>query len=245
MKVLITGGAGGIGFLTGCVLASRGHDVILTVKNDKEVINTKKKIKELDLSVLVLKLDLTNDEDINQIKGYLLDVDVLYLHAGVGCIGLLNSIDINMFKEVFEVNLFSNLKLIQYFLNESDNKKVVMTSSLLAGKNIPFFSCYSMTKKCIDIMINILKRENIFNNNKFILIKPGAYHTGFNQYMVLSGEKNGINSDYLLFLDKMFLLLEEKNINSIVYKIVIAIEKGNGGIYSNPFFQQFLMTFIN
>ena len=202
MKVLITGGASGIGFLTGCVLASRGHDVIFTVKTENEVSNLKEKISFLDLSISVLKLDITNNDDINKIKSLFLDIDVLFLHAGVGNIGLLNNISIDSVKDVFEVNLFSNLGLIQLFVKDSDNKKVVMTSSLLSGKSLPYFASYSMSKKCIDIMINTLRKENIFNNNSFILIKPGAYHTGFNQYMVLSGEKNGIDNNILSLLNK-------------------------------------------
>lgn len=245
MKVLITGGSSGIGFLTGCVLSSRGHEVILTTKTDLEVESVKKKVSLLDLPISVLKLDITNDLDIDKITDILIDIDVLFLHAGIGNTGLLSNMDIDLIKEMFEINLFSNLKLIQKFLKGTDNKKVVMTSSLLAGKSIPFFSSYSMTKSCIDIMIKTLRKENIFNNNKFILIKPGAYHTGFNQYMILSGEKNNLSNDIMSSLNKLFLCLEEKELNSIIYKIVIAIEKGTCCCYSAPFYQSLFMSFIN
>ena len=245
LKVLITGGAGGIGFLTGCVLASRGHNVILTVKTKKEVLSLKEKIRVLDLSILVVKLDITNNIDIDNVTSLLGDIDVLFLHAGVGSIGLLNDIDINQIRNVFEVNVFSNLKLIQLFLKSGNNKKIVMTSSLLSGKSLPFFSPYSMSKSCIDIMVKTLRKENIFNDNTFILIKPGAYHTGFNQYMILSGEKSDISDNALLILNKLFLYLEEKDFKSIVYKIVIAIEKGCNTTYYCPFWQKFFISFIN
>lgn len=245
MKILITGGTSGIGFLAGCVLSSRGHDVVFTVKTENEVSWLKEKVAFLDLPISILKLDITNDIDVNDIKSILKDVDVLFLHAGIGNIGFLNNMNIDSLKEVFDVNFFSNLRLIQLFVNGYDNKKVVITSSLLSGKTLPFFSSYSMSKKCIDIMVKTLRKENIFNNNSFVLIKPGAYHTGFNQYMVLSGEKNGINNNILLLLDKMFLCFEEKNINSIVYKIVIAIEKGNNSNYYAPFYQRIFMSLVN
>ena len=245
MKILITGGTSGIGFLTGCVLSSRGHDVIFTVKTKNEVSWLKEKVAFLDLPISILKLDITNDIDVNDIKSILKDVDVLFLHAGIGNIGLLNNMNIDSLKEVFDVNFFSNLRLIQLFVNGYDNKKVVITSSLLSGKTLPFFSSYSMSKKCIDIMVKTLRKENLFNNNSFVLIKTGAYHNGFNQYMVLSGEKNGINNNILLLLDKMFLCFEEKNINSIVYKIVIAIEKGNNSNYYAPFYQRIFMSLVN
>ncbi len=244
MKVLITGGSSGIGFLTGCVLASRGHDVIFTVKTNNEVSNLKEKISFLDLSISVLKLDITNREDIDNIQKDLLDFDVLFLHAGIGNIGLLSNIDIQLVKETFNVNVFSNLELIQKFL-VGDNKRVIMMSSLLANKSLPFFSSYSMSKSCIDIMVKTLRKENIFNNNEFILIKPGAYHTGFNQYMILSGQKSNLEDSTIDILNKLFLIIEEYNLNSIVTEIVMAIERGNKKCYYAPFWQKVLMNFIN
>ena len=243
MKILITGGSSGIGFLTGCVLASRGHDVILTTKTNLELEKVKEKITLLGLNILVVKVDITEEDDVKNIMDYLSSSDVLFLHAGVGNIGMLSNMPINLIKDIFDVNVFSNLNLIQKFLI-NDKKKVVMTSSLLAGKSIPFFSGYSMSKKCIDMMMKTLKRENIFNDHQFVLIKPGAYHTGFNQHMVLTGEKSGLSSEILIILNKVFLLMEEKELNSIVYKIVIAIEKGKSFKYSAPFYQSFLMFFI-
>jgi len=244
MKILITGGSSGIGFLTGCVLADRGHDVILTTKTEEEVKNVKEKVSLLDLSLSVVKLDITDNSDIKNIKNVLSSVDVLFLHAGIGNVGLLSDMDICLVKDTFEVNVFANLKLIKEFLIYG-NKKVVMTSSMLSGKTLPFFGSYSMSKSCIDIMIKTLRKENIFNNNQFILIKPGAYHTGFNQYMVLSGEKSYLRSSTIGILYKLFLLLEEKSLNSIVYKIVIAIEKGDFCCYWAPFHQRLLMSLIN
>lgn len=239
MKILITGASSGIGFLTGCVLIERGHDVYMTTKTDEELKTLNDKLSYLDIYSNTFKLDVTSSQDRQKIKE--LDLDCLFLHAGVGYTGLLENIDINLVKDNFEVNVFSNLMLIQEYLKTGSNpKKVVMTSSLLANHSLPFFGSYVMTKTTIDIMIKTLRRENFFSDNKFILIKPGAYHTGYNQYMILSGEKSGMNPDTMKILNKMFLLIEKKSLNDIVYKIVLAIEKGNKNIYTAPFIQTFL-----
>ena len=237
MKILITGASSGIGFLTGIVLGERGHEVYMTTKTLEEEKNLKEKIKKLDLNIKVFKLDITGDQD----KINSLDLDVLFLHAGVGYTGLLENIDLNLVRDNFEINVFANLSMIQTFLKSNNKpKKVIMTSSLIAKHSYPFFGSYIMTKSCIELMMKILRVENSFNNNKFIVIKPGAYHTGFNQFMILSGEKSNLNLKIRNVLNRLFLFIEEKDIRSIVYKIILAIEKSDHNTYSAPFIQTLL-----
>ncbi len=238
MKILITGASSGIGFLSGCVLASRGHNVYMTTKTEEEAKVLREKIDYLQLNVNIFKLDIT----VEYKKIEELDLDVLFLHAGVGYTGLLKDIDINLLKDNFEVNVFSNLRMIQTYLNNQspDNKRVVMTSSLLANHSYPFFGSYIMSKTCIEMMMNILRKEEVFTPNQFIVIRPGAYHTGFNQYMILSGEKSGMSYQLRCLINRLFLILEKKNLNSIVCEVVEAIEKGNRKIYSAPKIQAFL-----
>ena len=90
-------------------------------------------------------------------------------------------------------------------------------------------------------MIKIFKNESYLSNNKFILIKPGAYHTGFNQYLLLTGEKNKVNEGVISLINKVFYFIEEKELNSIVTEIVYAIEKGTCFKYSKPFWQDLLL----
>lgn len=242
MKILITGATSGIGFLTGCVLVARGHDVIFTCKTLDEVENVKNKLNILGLNASVLKLDVTDKNDRERINT--LDLDVLFLHAGVGYTGLLKDIDVGLVRESYEVNVFSSLEMIQlFFKNESKPKKVVLTSSLFSGHACPFFGSYIMTKTSIDLMAKILKNESIFSDDRIVLVKPGAYHTGFNQYLLLSGEKSGVDAMIISLLNKIFLFVEEKDINSIVCKIVYAIERGTCFKYSSPFFQNLLLDY--
>lgn len=242
MKILITGASGGIGFLTGCVLAERNHDVIFTCKTSNEVEVVKEKLKKLDLNGEVLKLDVTDNSDRKRITT--LNLDVLFLHAGIGYSGLLKDVDLNLVRENFDVNFFANLEMIQVFLkDDSKPKKVVLTSSMFANHACPYFGSYILSKTCAELMLKILKNESILSDNEFILIKPGAYHTGFNQFLILSGEKSGVPSSVISLLNQIFLKVEVKDLNSIVEKIVIAIEKGDHFKYSAPFLQKLFLDY--
>lgn len=241
MNVLITGASSGIGFLTGIVLSSRGHNVYMSTRTSEEERILKDKVKYLELDIKTLKLDITVENDRDSLKE--LDIDCLFLHAGVGNLGLLKDIDINLFRDNFEVNLFSNLEMIKIFLNKNPDqeKKIVVTSSLFTNHACPYFGSYILSKSALELMIKIFKNESCLSNNKFILIKPGAYHTGFNQHLLLTGEKSNVNDNILSLLNKIFLKIEEKELNSIVTEIVYAIEKATCFKYSKPFLQSFLL----
>jgi len=240
MNILITGSSSGIGFLTGIVLADRGHNVYMTTHTLKEERVLKDKIKYLDLDVNVFKLDVTNKEDRKLIND--INLDCLFLHAGVGYVGLFKNMDVDLIRNNFEVNVFSNMELINMFLEKNKylNKKVVMTSSLFSEHACPYFGSYILAKSTINLMMKIYRNENLFSNNKFIIIKPGAYYTGFNQYLLLTGQKNSVSDNVLELLRKMFYMIEEKELNSIVEKIVYVVERGDSFKYCCPLWQKIL-----
>lgn len=240
MNILITGSSSGIGFLTGIVLADRGHNVYMTTHTLKEERVLKDKIKYLDLDVNVFKLDVTNKEDRKLIND--INLDCLFLHAGVGYVGLFKNMDVDLIRNNFEVNVFSNMELINMFLEKNKylNKKVVMTSSLFSEHACPYFGSYILAKSTINLMMKIYRNENLLSNNKFIIIKPGAYYTGFNQYLLLTGQKNSVSDNVLELLRKMFYMIEEKELNSIVEKIVYVVERGDSFKYCCPLWQKIL-----
>lgn len=240
MNILITGSSSGIGFLTGIVLADRGHNVYMTTHTLEEERVLKDKIKYLDLDVNVFKLDVTNKEDRKLIND--INLDCLFLHAGVGYVGLFKNMDVDLIRNNFEVNVFSNMEIINMFLEKNKylNKKVVMTSSLFSEHACPYFGSYILAKSTINLMMKIYRNENLFSNNKFIIIKPGAYYTGFNQYLLLTGQKNSVSDNVLELLRKMFYMIEEKELNSIVEKIVYVVERGDSFKYCCPLWQKIL-----
>ena len=87
-----------------------------------------------------------------------------------------------------------------------------------------------------------IKKTNL--NIKIKLIEPGAYRTGFNQYMI-ENKNNLSDSLFTQTLESIssvqqeeFSLIEKKHLSSIVNKMYQAIESdSNKLIYRAPFFQ--------
>jgi short-subunit dehydrogenase len=251
MKILITGSGSGIGRATALALAEKGHSVLATTHNAlqaKELQETGLK-KSLDLKSFVL--DITNVSDRKKILDY--DIDALINNAAVGETGSLAEIDMNKVRNSFEVNVFSTFELSQLALRsmiKKDSGKIIFISSVLGRVTSPFFGPYSMTKFALSSGAEMLRNEmsKISDSISIVVVEPGAYHTGFNQKMIatkfewmkvksyFSHMINELNKSEKKNLER----IEETNLNSIVQKIVTAVESDSPRLrYSAPWWQAF------
>ena len=246
MKILITGASSGIGYEVARKLCLKGHDVTITAHTVKELNEFNKKNY---LKIKSIKMDVTDKRDRDKLKK--LNIDCLINHVGIGEGGSISEINMNKVRENFEVNVFSNFEIVQLFLKKMIKKnkgKILITSSLLGIIPFNFLGVYSATKASIIALTTSLKNElDLLNNNIQIkLIEPGAYHTGFNQVMLNNKYKWMEKNSYFKHLipmiqekeNKIFNFLEQKDLDSIVNKIVEAVEiNSNKFIYRAPIFQ--------
>lgn len=254
MRILITGATSGIGFLTGITLAYRKHNVIMCTHNEVEAIFLKERLsfleKDIKSRIEIMKLDIKDSEDVSNFSN--LDIDVLINHAGIGIGGSLIDIELDDIRENFEVNFFASFNLVKIFLNKYINnpkcKKIIITSSIAGIIPLEFLGSYCSSKSAITMMARCLRKElSLINSNiEVSVIQPGAYKTGFNQVMI-DKAYDSIRKDSCFYLEKdryidclrfKFDLMEKRELNSIVYKIVECVESNNNKfIYSAPIFQ--------
>lgn len=249
MRILITGATSGIGFDTGLKLIEKGHFIYFTVHHEEEIKTVVERLKELDLleKASVFQLDITKEEDRKLI--YNLEVDCLICNAAVGYGGSVLDIPISSLEENFQVNVFSNIKLIQMYCGhlflEKKKGKVVVISSIAGVVPIPFLGSYCATKASLTSLTTCLKKELrlITDDIKVKLIEPGIFNTGFNDVMIENKEKSIYFREFepeLTVLEKnLFCLIGHDYTDCIVRKVVQAVESdSNRLVYSAPFFQK-------
>ena len=246
MRVLITGASSGIGYKIGVELGKRGHLVYMTCRSIKEVFCLRKKLELEGVSAVCFKLDLLTD-DIYLVRK--LEIDCLVNQAGIGVSGSLLTIDDKGLREVYETNIFRSFLLLKevYWQMKKRNimGKIFVTSSLISLFPIPFLGVYSSSKAAISMLVKTLQKEEkvLGDTIQFCLIEPGAYKTGFNQVMVDSFYNyNSLNTTIPIYQRKLFALLESKNMDRLVFKIVKEIEhKKTKKILRVPFLQGILL----
>lgn len=230
MKVFITGGRSGIGYEVGKFLAKRGHLVYLGCKTVSEVFSLREKIRHDGVQAIPIKFDIRSS-DIFMLKA--LRLDCLFCHAGVGVSGDIVQLDEKSFRDVYEVNVFSNIRVIKFMIKiwkkEKRRGKIFVTSSLLNLFPVPSFGVYASSKCSLSMLIKCLIKEE--KGVSFCLVEPGSYHTGFNQAMVDNKEwyQKMEKKDYTksFFQRKFFSIIESDNISGVARKIGLEIEKKN------------------
>ena len=229
-KILITGARSGMIYPV-IQRLKKDYHLYVTVHTDSEVKSIKKIYKD-NKNIECLRLDITKDlQKLNK-----LDIDILVCNAAIAESGSLFEIPLDKVKENFEVDVFSNLQLIQKVskkMIEKGNGRIVIISSLTSKIPLPFLGSYSGAKAALSVFTRTLYYESKLLDAKLdiVLIEPGLYKTGFNK---LAFDKKYEFMDYNSFFDTQIELIrslentylwlfEKRSLRSISNKIYEAV----------------------
>ncbi|HXY88039.1 MAG TPA: SDR family oxidoreductase [Candidatus Acidoferrales bacterium] len=230
-SILITGCRGGIGLDVACRLLKRGHNVYATVHRETSVNDVRTALRSFGENFVVDKLDVTEASDIDKVDNW--DIDVLINNAAIGDSGPLAEIDPQRVNAVFETNVFSTLRLTQKVLPKLIAKgagRIVFMGSMAGLVPTPFYAPYGMTKFALESIAFSLRTELKPFGIKVIIINPGGYNTGFNEFMRKKYEWMDANSlykdhmEYVRRQEESIRKLELQSTQSIAKQVVKAVE---------------------
>ena len=206
---LVTGSSSGIGFETSLALARNGYHTFATMRNLGKDEKIKQIIEKEDLSIEILELDVDSEESVNRAiktvsekKGR---IDVLVNNAGYGMWGTVEDVSIDEFKEQFETNFFSIIRLIQKvapIMRKQNSGNIVNISSVAGRIGFPVSPAYISSKFALEGLSESLRFELMPFGINVIIIEPGVIKTNFFDSMKLS-EKSQEDSTYKEITDKV------------------------------------------
>ncbi|XP_076671706.1 dehydrogenase/reductase SDR family member 7 [Andrena cerasifolii] len=203
--VWITGASSGIGEYLAYVLGSAGCKLILTARRKDELERVKANclqrngdLKDSDVEVLPLDICEINRHEtlFKQIISSFGKLDILVNNAGRSQRAKWENIDISVDKEMFELNVFSQIALsrlvAKYFLQMGEGHMVV-TSSLAGVGAVPFSGTYCATKHALHGYFNTFCMEKVGTNVACTLVCPGPVQSNLLSecYTEKPGEKYG------------------------------------------------------
>ena len=206
---LVTGSSSGIGFETSLALARNGFHTFATMRDLGKDEKIKQVIEKEDLSIEILELDVDSKESVNQAIKIILEkkdrIDVLVNNAGYGMWGTVEDVSINEFKEQFETNFFSIIRLIQKvapIMRKQGSGNIVNISSVAGRIGFPVSPAYISSKFALEGLSESLRFELMPFGVNVIIIEPGVIKTNFFDSMKLS-EKSQQDSTYKEITDKV------------------------------------------
>ena len=219
-KVLITGGATGIGKATALLFKQKGYDVFITYNQSEPNFD----------GITKIKCNLENENEIIELFNQITSIDVLVNNAGISLIKQINDTTAEEYDKIMQINARS------YFLCSREAVKLMLKSHSGAIVNVSSMwgqlgaSCeiaYSMSKAAVIGLSRSLAQELAPSGITVNCICPGIIDTRMNSMF----EKSDLEEEVPIgrlgtaeeVADAIYFLSQNKYVTSQILGV-------NGGI---------------
>ena len=199
---IVTGSSSGIGFETSLALAREGYFTYATMRDTTKSNKIKEIAQKENLKINVLELDVDDEKSVKSAIAQILDqkqrVDVLVNNAGWGLWGCVEDVSIDEFKEQFETNFFSIIRLIQEVaptMRKQGSGTIVNVSSVVGRIGFPASPAYISSKFALEGLSESLRFEFAPFGVDVIIIEPGVIKTNFMKNMKMA-KKSELDTVY-------------------------------------------------
>jgi len=194
---LVTGCSSGIGLETAISLAREGHFTYATMRNMKKSEDLDKIVNDEDLPIKILELDVDDEESVDNTIAKIMEekgrIDTLVNNAGWGMWGTVEDVSIDEFKQQFETNFFSIIRMIQKvapIMRKQKSGNIVNVSSVAGRIGFPVSPAYISSKFALEGLSECLRFELGPFGINVIIIEPGVIKTNFFDSMKMAKKSN-------------------------------------------------------
>jgi len=199
---IVTGTSSGIGFETSLALAREGYFTYATMRDTAKSNKIKEIAQKENLKINVLELDVDDEKSVKSAIAQILDqkqrIDVLVNNAGWGLWGCVEDVSIDEFKEQFETNFFSIIRLIQEVaptMRKQSSGTIVNVSSVVGRIGFPASPAYISSKFALEGLSESMRFEFAPFGVDVIIIEPGVIKTDFMKNMKMA-KKSELDTVY-------------------------------------------------
>ena len=181
---IVTGANSGIGRSTAITLAKNDYTVFATMRSLERGEKLREIAQELNLEIKEVELDVSDTDSVNQGINEILEqtdqIDVLINNAGVGSNAVIEDVDIESDKSVFETNFWGAVRCIQAVLPTMRHQKsghIIQVSSIAGRVGLPAQPIYSASKWALEGLSENLAHDLSSFGVKVSIIEPGVTRT--------------------------------------------------------------------
>ncbi len=215
-KILITGGASGIGKILAKKFAKDGNQVFVWDISEDNLEIVKREFEENTLKGIFMKCDVTSSEQVTNLAQKILDeykgIDVIVNNAGIVTGKPITECSDEEINRTFEINILSHFKIIKAFLPdmiEKNSGHIVTIASAAGLIGVANLTDYCSSKFAAVGLNDSLRAEmhKYGYNIDTTLVCP---------YFINTGMFDGVKTRFSMFLP---ILSQEKAANK-VYKAI-------------------------
>ena len=236
--VWVTGASSGIGEAVVKELAALGAKVILSSRNQAELIRVQKEAKLTHENSLVLPLDLEKYKDLEKYVSKALKpwgkIDTLINNGGISQRDLAENTSLAVSEKIMNINFFGAVSLTMALyphLKSQKNGTIAVISSIAGKVGTRMRSSYCASKHALQGYFDSLRAEAFQDGIQVSIICPGYIKTNISMNALIGSGKSQNKMD-----DGIASGLD---VNVTAKKILKGLEKGKEEIIISGFKERF------
>lgn len=225
---IVTGASSGIGEATAKLLSQKGAKVVLAARSKEKLESLSKELP----NSLAISTDMTNEKQIKEMvakaQKHFGRIDILINNAGQGYDALVEKINVNTFREIFNLDIIGPVIAIQAVIPIMRSQKqgtIINISSGTALMILPSMSAYASLKQALAKISLTARQELEADNITVSVVYPYITATGF--------EKNTIKEEVSDWEEGGSPPQPPDSAEYIAEKIVEGIKSGDAEIYAH------------
>lgn len=254
--ILITGCSSGIGYTSAIELKKRGHRVIASARQQKDVLRLAQEGFES------IRLDLADSDSIREGVDRLVQmtggkIDALFNNGAFGQPGAVEDLSREVLRFQFETNFFGTHELtnsIIPLMRAQGHGRIIYNSSILGLVAMTYRGAYNASKFALEGLASTLRLELHGTGIKIVLIEPGPIVSEFRKNALALYKKNidASNSFHRSNYAAMEARLQQEGpavpftlpAEAVAEKVIHAIESKRPKIHYYVTFPTYLFGFL-
>jgi short-subunit dehydrogenase len=177
--VLITGASSGIGRALAHTFASQGSHVVLMARREDQLKLLEAELAKTNSSVAYFVGDVSKETDCRALIDLAMQrfgrIDVLINNAGLSMRALFNEVNLDVIRQLMDVNFWGTVYCTKYALPELLKSKgsLVGISSIAGKKGLPARTGYSASKFAMEGFMETVRTENLKKGLHVLVACPG------------------------------------------------------------------------
>lgn len=189
-RIVITGGASGLGFALAQVAAKAGWKVCIVDRDTERGEAVIGSLQRLQPASLFLTADVTRISDLEEVAKQLdaqwQGVDVVVNNAGVAQVGKLSDTTLSDWQWIIDINLLGVVRGCKAFLpllQRQQKGHIVNVASMAGLLDVPNMSSYNATKAAVVSLSETLQNELAADNIQVSVVCPSFFRTNLGASM--------------------------------------------------------------
>ncbi len=234
---IVTGASSGIGEATARLLTKKGARVALVARSKEKLTKLSQELPGSLVVVCDMMDPVVVKAMVKKVSDHYKGVDVLVNNAGQGYDAIIENININTFRKLFNLDLVGPLVAMQEvipLMRKKGQGAIINISSGTALMALPNMAGYSSLKRAL-AGISLTAREELKSDNiKVSVVYPFITETNFEKNTIKDGEPLEFSRDE----ERGFELPSPDSADFVADKIVQAIEIGEAEIFAHDWMKQ-------